>query len=87
MPACAIRYRLEGSGPAALLVDCEGRLRIYTQGVLGGTMPQNRLLAILAERGCRWEPADGEVDVELPEETAFPIPSTAAEPGPGSAPA
>jgi len=66
MPACAIRYRLEGPGPAALLVDCGGQLHIYTQGVLGGTMPRSRLLAILAERGCRWVSAGGEVDVDLP---------------------
>lgn len=69
MTACAIHFRLDGSGPAALLVDCEGQLRIYTQGVLGGTMPRSRLLAILAERGCRWIPANGEVDVDLPDET------------------
>lgn len=73
MPACAIRYRLEGPGPAALLVDCDGQLRIYTQGVLGGTMPRGRLLAILAERGCRWIPATGQVDVDFSEE-ARPLP-------------
>jgi hypothetical protein len=73
MSACAIRYRLEGSGPSALLVDCDGQLRIYTQGVLGGTMPRGRLLAILAERGCRWIPATGQVDVDLSEE-ARPLP-------------
>ena len=28
-------------------------------------MPRARLLAILAERGCRWVPANGLVDVEL----------------------
>ncbi len=74
MPACAIRYRLEGPGPAALLVDCGGQLRIYTQGVLGGTMPRTRLLAILAERGCRWERAAGEVEVDLPAELRLPPP-------------
>lgn len=73
MTACAIRYRLEGPGPAAMLVDCGGQLRIYTRGVLGGTMPQSRLLAILAERGCRWVPASGTVDVDVPEEAVPPL--------------
>lgn len=85
MTACAIRYRLEGSGPAALLVDCEGQLRIYTQGVLGGTMPRTRLLAILAERGCRWIPANGEVDVDLPEEAGLLIPPQVGDLAAGSA--
>lgn len=79
MPACAIRYRLEGPGPAALLVDCGGQLRIYTQGVLGGTMPRSRLLAILAERGCRWVRAAGEVDVDLPAELKSPPPNSVGD--------
>jgi hypothetical protein len=65
MTACAIRYRLDGPGPAAFLVDCEGELRVYARGVLGGSMPRNRLLALLAERGCRWVPAGGSVEVNL----------------------
>jgi hypothetical protein len=65
MTACAIRYRLDGPGPAAFLVDCEGELRVYARGVLGGTMPRNRLLALLAERGCRWVPAAGSVELNL----------------------
>ena len=77
MTACAIRYRLAGPGPAALLVDCGGQLRIYTRGVLGGTMPRSRLLAILAERGCRWVTADGEVDVDLPDDIGLLPPPTA----------
>jgi len=85
MTACAIRYRLDGPGPAALLVDCEGQLRIYTQGVLGGTMPRARLLAILAERGCRWIPASGEVDVDLPGETNLIVPPPIGEMASGSA--
>jgi len=85
MTACAIRYRLDGPGPAALLVDCEGQLRIYTQGVLGGTMPRARLLAILAERGCRWIPASGEVDVDLPGETSLIVPPPIGEMASGSA--
>lgn len=82
MAACAIRYRLDGPGPAAFLVECDGRLRLYTRGVLGGVMPKSRLLAVLAERGCRWVPATGEVVLEAigaegeePAETGRPIPA------------
>jgi hypothetical protein len=65
MTACAIRYRLDGPGPAAFLVDCEGQLRVYARGVLGGIMPRTRLLALLAERGCRWVPTSGAIDLDL----------------------
>lgn len=64
MTACEIRYRLGGSGPSALLVDCGHGLRLVTSGVMEGTMPKMRLLAILAERGCDWVPAVGEVLVD-----------------------
>ncbi|MCC6315961.1 MAG: hypothetical protein IT337_18330 [Thermomicrobiales bacterium] len=63
MTSCAIQYRLDGPGPSALLVDCGGEFRLVTSGVLDGTMPQTRLLAILAERGCHWVPASGAVRV------------------------
>jgi hypothetical protein len=69
--SCTIRFRLDGPGPATFLVECDGRLRLYTRGMLGGVMPRTRLLAVLAERGCRWIPATGTVDLELaPDETA-----------------
>ena len=64
MTACAIRYRLDGPGPATYLVDCDGQLRVYARGVLGGVMPASRLLAVLADRGCRWVPAYGPVDLD-----------------------
>ena len=64
MTACAIRYRLDGSGPAAFLVDCDGELRVYARGVLGAALPGDRLLALLADRGSRWLPASGVVDVD-----------------------
>jgi hypothetical protein len=72
MTACAIRYRLDGPGPAAFLVDCNGHLRVYARGVLGGVMPTSRLMALLAERGCRWVPDSGRVvlDESLPESFA-----------------
>jgi len=63
--ACAIRYRLDGPGPAAFLVDCDGELRVYARGNLGGVMPRGQLLAHLAARGCRWVPASGSVEVAL----------------------
>lgn len=66
MPACAIRYRLDGPGPAAFLVDCDGEFHVYARGSLGGAMPTGRLLALLAERGCRWVPAAGEVVLDPP---------------------
>ncbi|HEU0114774.1 MAG TPA: hypothetical protein VFQ80_08855 [Thermomicrobiales bacterium] len=65
MTACTIRYRLDGPGPAAFLVECDGRLRLYTRGMLGGVMPRTRLLAVLAERGCRWIPASGTIELDL----------------------
>jgi hypothetical protein len=63
MPACAVRYRLDGSGPATYLVDCEGEYRIYTRGALGGAMSQPQLLGLLASSGCRWVPATGVLPV------------------------
>ncbi len=71
MTTCAIRYRLDGPGPAAFLIECDGQLRIYTRGVVGGVMAASRLLSVLAERGCRWMPAQGSVDLEL--ETAATV--------------
>ena len=70
MTACAIRYRLDGPGPATYLVDCEGQLRVYARGTLGGVMPASRLLAVLADRGCRWVPASGSVELAEPAEVA-----------------
>lgn len=65
MTACAIRYRLDGPGPAAFLVDCDGELRVFARGTLGGVLPRNRVAAVLSERGCRWIPAGGEVELNL----------------------
>jgi hypothetical protein len=75
MTACAIRYRLDGPGPAAFLVDCDGELRVYARGALGGVMPTSRLLALLAERGCRWVPASGAVELDLGEPPAATQPT------------
>ncbi len=66
MTACAIRYRLDGPGPAAFLVDCDGAIRVYARGVLGAALPSDRLLALLADRGSRWLPATGAVEIDDP---------------------
>ncbi len=65
MAACAIRFRLDGPGPATFLVECDGDLRVYTRGVLGGVVPKSRVLASLAARGVRWIPAVGEIELDL----------------------
>jgi hypothetical protein len=83
MPACAIRYRLDGSGPATYLVDCEGEYRIYARGALGGAVSQAQLLGLLASRGCRWVPASGELplprrEAPRPEEMVVPFVGAAA---------
>ncbi len=88
MTACAIRYRLDSSGPATFLVDCDGQLRIFTRGSLGGVVPRSLLLALLADSGCRWVPGQGTVEVEATElppsratgrhETSFWLPAEAA---------
>jgi len=73
MAACQIRYRLEGSHPQAMIVECDGVLRLHTEGLLGGTTPQARLLAILADRGCDWIPSAGAIEVDVARDTVpFP---------------
>ena len=65
MTACAIRYRLDGPGPATFLVECDGEFRVYARGVLGGAMPRSKVLASLADRGVHWTPAAGEIELDL----------------------
>lgn len=65
MTACAIRFRLDGPGPATFLVECDGELRVYARGVLGGAMPRSKVLASLADRGVHWTPAAGEIELDL----------------------
>ena len=64
MSAYPIRYRLDGPGPAAFLVECDGEYRIYARGELGGTIPQPQLRGMLATQGCRWVAATGEVTLK-----------------------
>lgn len=72
--SCAIRYRLDASGPATFLVDCDddgdGELRVYARGELGASVPRPRVSALLAEPGSRWVPASG--DIVLDEAAAMP---------------
>lgn len=73
MTACAIRYRLDSSGPATFLVDCDGQLRIFTRGSLGGVVPRSLLLALLADSGCRWVPGQGTVEIEATESLPYRV--------------
>jgi hypothetical protein len=70
MSTCSIRYRLNAPGPSAFIVECNGGMRMYTRGTLGGRMPDGYALALTASRASRWVPASGELilDVELEDE-------------------
>jgi hypothetical protein len=61
---CAIRYRLDGPGPAAFIVECDGRYHLYTRGALGAALPDYSLTAMLGARGYRWVPASGDLIME-----------------------
>jgi hypothetical protein len=61
---CAIRYRLDGPGPAAFIVECDGRYHVYTRGALGAALPDYSLTAMLGARGYRWVPASGDLIME-----------------------
>ena len=65
MTACTIRYRLDGPGPSTFLVECDGELRVYTRGRLGGVVSRSQVLASLAARGMRWIPAAGQIELDL----------------------
>lgn len=64
MTSCEIRYRLEGSGPSTLLVNCDGEVRMHTSDRIANHAHRSRLLALLAESELRWIPASGSVDIE-----------------------
>jgi hypothetical protein len=61
---CAIRYRLDGPGPAAFIVECDGHNYLYTRGSLGAALPDQSLTAMLAASGYRWVPATGALILE-----------------------
>ncbi len=64
MSTCAIRYRLDGPGPAAFIVECDGRHYLYTRGSLGAALPDHSVMAMLGARGYRWVPATGDLILE-----------------------
>lgn len=64
MTSCDIRYRLEGPGLSALLVNCAGEVRMHTNDRIAGALHRSRLLALLAESELRWVPASGKVMLE-----------------------
>ena len=74
MTACAIRYRLDGAGPAAFLVECEGRFHFYTRGELGAAVATEQVRSLLANRFPRWVPAIGDLALDGPR----PAPGTPA---------
>src|SRR5918999_1836983 len=61
---CALRCGLDGPGPAAFIVECDGRHYLYTRGSLGAALPEQSLTAMLAVSGYRWVPASGELVFE-----------------------
>ncbi|MDP9472899.1 MAG: hypothetical protein M3Q71_19935 [Chloroflexota bacterium] len=63
MPACAIRYRLDGPGPATYLVECEGMYHLFTRGGLGAALPAHRLPLLLDSRAQHWVPATGDISL------------------------
>ncbi len=63
MPACAIRYRLDGPGPATYLVECEGMYHLFTRGGLGAALPAHRLPLLLNSRAQHWVPASGDINL------------------------
>lgn len=74
---CAIRYRLDAGGPGVYLVECEGRVHVYSRGELGLPLPPRAVDALLAGRGGRWVPAVGDVPAPgelVPDGAALRIP-------------
>jgi len=63
---CAIRYRLDGAGPAAYLVECDGRFHFYARGELGASVGPDQLRGLLASGCPRWVPANGALAVDGP---------------------
>lgn len=70
MSTCAIRYRLNAPGPSAFIVECNGGMRMYTRGTLGGRLPEGYTMALVGSRANHWVPASGELilDIDLDEE-------------------
>ncbi len=65
MSSCAIRYRLNAPGPSAFIVECNGGMRIYTRGTLGGRLPDGYTMALMGTRPNHWVPASGELILDI----------------------
>ena len=63
MPDCAIRYRLDGPGPATYLVECDGMYHLFTRGTLGAALPAYRLPLLVNSRAQHWVPATGDISL------------------------
>ena len=64
MAAYTIRYRFNGPGPAALLVEFEDALRMYCRGRLSAPLTERNVAVLLGGRGARWVAVTGELTVE-----------------------
>ena len=84
MSTCAIRYRLNAPGPSAFIVECNGGMRMYTRGTLGGRLPEGYTMALVGSRSNHWVPATGELilDIELDDEPNSGWDRVAAAPPP-----
>jgi hypothetical protein len=86
MSTCAIRYRLNAPGPSAFIVECNGGMRMYTRGTLGGRLPEGYAMALIGSRTNHWVPASGELilDIDLDDEPKSGWNSVAAAPPPAA---
>ena len=86
MSTCAIRYRLNAPGPSAFIVECNGGMRMYTRGTLGGRLPEGYTMALVGSRSNHWVPASGELilDIDLDDEPRVAWESVAAAPPPAA---
>lgn len=86
-----IRYRFDGPGPAALLVEIDGLLHMCTHGEVGEAMTSGRATALVAGRGSRWVPCGGTVLVadasakdDIARDLPIPPPTPAVETAAGA---
>ena len=86
MSTCAIRYRLNAPGPSAFIVECNGGMRMYTRGTLGGRLPEGYTMALVGSRSNHWVPASGELilDIDLDDEPKSGWDQVAAAPPPSA---
>jgi hypothetical protein len=66
---CTIRYRFNGPGPAALVVECGGEPRLYSRGMLSAPMSEGHLAELLTSRTGSWVAAAGTLIIEGDVET------------------